>query len=341
MAEFEQIMRSAALAGFAVFAVLFLVRAWWAWRTRSARRALFGASAAVMLLQLVSILALALIGYGLWMYLFVVQRGTIFMPATLQALFALALLSYIALELALALWPRPRGIWLRAIGSLAMAAIGALGFLLTANAVRAFAHPSPADSVVLARLPFEGEWVATGAGATGLTNHHDRIASQKYAADMAALCPDGRLFRGEGVTHEESCTFGARIVAPVDGVVAHVLDGLEDGASRRVLPGNHVVIRFGENRYVALAHMRRGSIRVQEGEQVRAGQHIGNAGNSGNSDFPHLHIHVQDTPEYDMRTSRALPYRFAEMERRRYLWWGRIEDGFLLSNDRVRPPGGD
>jgi len=341
VAEFEEMMRTIGLVGAGVFAVLFAVRAWWAWRTRAGRTLLTGHPPLVAALQAVSIIALALIGYGLTMYLFVVQRGTVFMPGTLQAAFAVAVLAYIALELGLAFWPRQRNIWLRGLGALAMAAAGGLGFLLTANALNAFAYPPPADSAILARLPFEGEWAAVGAGASGLTNHHDRIASQKYAADMAAVCEDGRLFRGAGVTNEESCTFGATIVSPVDGVVVHVLDGLEDGASREVLPGNHVVIRFGENLYVALAHFRQNTIRVRVGEAVTAGQPIAEAGNSGNSDLPHLHIHVQDTPEYQMEASRALPYRFAEMERRRYLWWSRVRDGFLLSNDRVRPVGGD
>lgn len=337
MAEFEEIMRVAGLAGLGIFALLFLARAWWAWRTRGERGGVFAAPLPVALLQVLGVAALALVGFGVLMFLFVVQRGTMFMPFPVQAAFAIVFSGYILLELFLAAWPRRRALWLHAIGGLGMAGLAALGFLLSNAALAAFAYPPEDESVVLARVPFEGEWMVTGAGGSGATNHHDRIASQKYAADLAALCADGRAFRGAGVTHEESCTFGAPILSPVDGVVAHVLDGLSDGASKQVLPGNHVVIRFGEDRYVALAHFQQGSILVREGDAVRAGQEIARAGNSGNSDFAHLHIHVQDTPVYDMRASKALPYRFAEMERRRFLWWAPVRGGYLLSNDRVRP----
>ncbi|MCR6644310.1 MAG: peptidoglycan DD-metalloendopeptidase family protein [Terricaulis sp.] len=337
MAEFEEMMRTAGLAGLCVFGLLFLARLWWGWRTRKARGHLFAAGPAVMSLQVLSMAALALIGFGVLMFLFVVQRGTMFMPFPVQAGLAIVFSGYILLELFLAAWPRRRALWLRAIGALGMAGVGALGLLLSNAALGAFAYPPEDEGVVLARVPFEGEWMATGAGGSGATNHHDRIASQKYAADLAALCADGRAFRGAGVTHEESCTFGARVLSPVDGVVAHVLDGLPDGESKQVLPGNHVVIRFGEDHYVALAHFQQGSILVREGDAVRAGQEIARAGNSGNSDFAHLHIHVQDGPVYDIRASKALPYRFAEMERRRFLWWARVRGGYLLSNDRVRP----
>ncbi len=337
LAEFENIMRTAAIAGSVVFVLLFLMRVWWVTRTRVQRQSLFAASMPLQLLQVLSVLALILIGYGFLMHLFVVQRGTIFMPTVLQTVFAIVFASYILFEIVVALWPRPRSLWLRAIGALGMAGVGALGLLLTINAMSAFDYPAPEESVILARTPFDGEWAATGAGATGATNHHDRIASQKYAADVAALCEDGRLFRGEGRTQEESCTFGVPVLSPVDGEVVHVLDGLADGASREVLPGNHVVIAFADGRYVALAHLQQDSVSVGVGERVHAGQPIGLAGNSGNSDFPHLHIHVQDRPIYDLREGRAFPYRFAEMERRRFLWWSRVENGALLSNDRIRP----
>ncbi|HRE45146.1 MAG TPA: hypothetical protein PKY87_14405, partial [Terricaulis sp.] len=71
--------------------------------------------------------ALALIGFGVLMFLFVVQRGTMFMPFPVQAAFAIVFSAYILLELLLAAWPRPRALWLRSIGALGMAGLGALG----------------------------------------------------------------------------------------------------------------------------------------------------------------------------------------------------------------------
>lgn len=338
MAGFEQLMRTAALAGIALFSVLVLFRSWWAWRSRGRRRGIGGLSAGLRALQVLRMLSLALFATGALAMLFVLQRGTMFMPVGLQGVLAALLVVWAALEIILAGWtPQPGRPWLRGAANLAGLVLGALGLLLSLGAVRAAAYPPVADSVVLERVPFAGAWVAVGAGATTATNHHARIASQKYAADLAALCDDGRLFRGDGTRQEDSCTFGLPVLSPVDGEVVLAVDGHADGSSRDVLPGNHVVIRIGEGRYVALAHFRRGSVLVREGERVRAGQPLAEAGNSGNSDFAHLHVHVQDSAQYDIRASRALPWRVARMERRRYLWWSRVEDGFLLSNDQVRP----
>jgi len=61
--------------------------------------------------------------------------------------------------------------------------------------------------------------------------------------------------------------------------------------------GNHVVLKLAERRFVFLAHMQRGSVPVKPGDAVRRGQRLGVCGNSGNSDFPHVHLHVQDTPD--------------------------------------------
>lgn len=338
MVDFESFMRTVAVAGSVLFALLLLARAGWAWRTRHDRAGLAALPPGQRLLRVARMLALGLFAIGALALLFVLQRGTLFMPLPWQATLALLLLAWLLLEMALSAWPRhPGNRWLGGLGHLACLLAGAIGLLLVIGAVAAFRYPPPGDSVVLARVPFEGVWVAAGAGASAATNHHDRIASQKYAADLAALCADGRLFRGAGTRQEDSCTFGAPVLSPVDGVVVRAVDGHADGGSREVLPGNHVVIRFGEGQYVALAHFRSGSLRVQVDEPVRAGQPVAEAGNSGNSDFPHLHIHVQATADYDLRHGKALPWRFARMERRRFLWWSQVENGFLLANDQVRP----
>jgi hypothetical protein len=337
MAEFEATMRAIGWGAVTLFALLFLGRAWWVYRNWQSRIRVTSAPPSIKILQGFRGVALVFLAAGLVLWLLIFQRGTFFMPAALQATLVILLLFYFVFEIGMLARPHRVVKWMYAAGTAVSLAAGAIGLLLTASAMRGFAHPPPSEGSTLTRLPFDGEWVAVGAGASGVTNHHDRIASQKYAADLAALCEDGRPFRGAGVALKESCTFGRPIFAPVDGVVSHAEDGHEDGASRDVLPGNHVIIHFGKNRYVALAHLKQGTVDVAAGDIVRAGQEIGLAGNSGNSDFAHLHIHVQDSPTYDIATSRGLPYRFATMERKRFLWWSEVKNGFLLSNDRVRP----
>ena len=58
------------------------------------------------------------------------------------------------------------------------------------------------------------------------------------------------------------------------------------------MAGNHVILRCGDA-WVVLAHLRQSTVAVHPGEPVDIGALIGRAGNSGNSDEPHLHIHAQ------------------------------------------------
>lgn len=57
--------------------------------------------------------------------------------------------------------------------------------------------------------------------------------------------------------------------------------------------GNHVVIQLETSTYLYISHLQKGSIVVNEGEQVAEGQLIGRCGNSGRTSEPHIHIHHQ------------------------------------------------
>ena len=72
--------------------------------------------------------------------------------------------------------------------------------------------------------------------------------------------------------------------------------------------GNHVVIALRDDAFVALVHLRRGSLRVAAGDAVLTGQVLAECGNSGNSTQPHVHVQVTDGP--DMSSARARPVSF-------------------------------
>src|SRR3712207_8545465 len=44
------------------------------------------------------------------------------------------------------------------------------------------------------------------------------------------------------------------------------------------------------------AHLQRGSVEVEVGDEVQAGDQLGLLGNTGNSSAPHLHFHVMAGP---------------------------------------------
>ena len=160
------------------------------------------------------------------------------------------------------------------------------------------------------RLPFDGRWFVAHGGDTLNVNHHMSSPAQAFGVDFAKVGgPSMRQLSADPPrTVEDFFSWGSPVLAPAGGTVVHVENSLPDNplgtkdASRPA--GNHVVIELDSGRFVFLAHMQRGSVTVKTGDTVRRGQPLGRCGNSGNSDFPHIHLHVQTSP--DLESGRGL-----------------------------------
>ncbi len=74
-------------------------------------------------------------------------------------------------------------------------------------------------------------------------------------------------------------------------------------------PGNHVVIDHGHGTFSILAHFRLGSLAVRQGQHVSQGMLLGRCGNSGRSELPHVHYHLQTAPSYG--EGEGLPVSFS------------------------------
>jgi hypothetical protein len=150
-----------------------------------------------------------------------------------------------------------------------------------------------------------GTFYVMGGGGNWSVNHHAFIPYQRYAMDIVQVGTLG--FRAAGmspVTLEEYRIFGAEILAPCEGEVLTIENGLpnqkplDPDTSR--LPGNHVVI-LCRGYSVVLAHMQPGSVTVRVGETVKVGQLLGRVGNSGSTMEPHLHVHAVEGRQVDGR----------------------------------------
>jgi hypothetical protein len=158
-------------------------------------------------------------------------------------------------------------------------------------------------------------------------------AAERYAIDYLQLSADGTVFKGDKAKPESYPYFGADIHAVADGPVVGVVDGLPEqvpGASPTGLPldqygGDHVVQDIGDGNYAFYAHLKTGSVKVKVGDQLTTGQVLGNLGNTGNTDAPHLHFHVMSTP--DPLRSNGLPFVFKDF----------TLDGRLASMDLLGP----
>lgn len=149
-------------------------------------------------------------------------------------------------------------------------------------------------------LPFRGRWLVSQGGETKELNSHYEVPNQRFAFDLVGVGEDGKTHRGQGQANEDHYAFGREVLAPADGVVTDVIEGVRDNVPGSLNPysalGNAVLIQHRENEVSVLAHLKQGSVRVKVGERVKRGQTMGLCGNSGNSSRPHLHYHLQNTP---------------------------------------------
>jgi hypothetical protein len=140
--------------------------------------------------------------------------------------------------------------------------------------------------------------------------------SQRFAVDWERIDDEGTIFRGEAKDVHSYHIYGAPILAVADGTVvasrndlADQLPGkLPDGLPLEEADGNFVILDIGHGAYALYAHMEPGSVRVRAGDQVRRGDHIGNVGNTGNTQAPHLHFQMMDGPSGF--ASNGIPYVF-------------------------------
>ncbi|MEW1807569.1 M23 family metallopeptidase [Pseudarthrobacter sp. NPDC080039] len=168
--------------------------------------------------------------------------------------------------------------------------------------------------------PFAGRWLVQNSPADRVPSHGTELFGTSWAIDFTPVDGSGRsapislaaFFRPE--PPERFAGFGRPVTAPVSGVVRAARDGGPDHAAFRGLPsvryaatqawraregwmglaGNHVIIE-GEGVFIALCHLKRGSVCVRPGQLVGVGDAIGACGNSGNSTEPHLHIQAMDS----------------------------------------------
>ena len=190
-------------------------------------------------------------------------------------------------------------------------------------------------------LPFEGEWLVTRGGVTPGTSHSWGLAAQRFAYDFVVADAERRSHAGDGTRLEDYLAYGRPVLAPADGTVVGMSDGVRDAPRpgtgwldwrARDFRDNWVVLRHGEGEYSLLAHLVPGSLRVRPGDRVRRGDVLGLCGSSGHSTEPHLHFQLQD--HADFFRAAGLPVAFSGC-----VVDGAAADGpvYLRGGMRVRP----
>jgi len=180
------------------------------------------------------------------------------------------------------------------------------------------------EAVVLAP-PLRGPgWVVANGCCSAFTAHRGTVlpvngaphVAERFAIDFVQIDPLGRLFEGPLDQLSSYPYFGDEVHSATAGTVVGVVDDIPNTPAGAFPPaitaeragGNHVVVSFGGGHYAFYAHLQPGTVRVKVGQKVKVGQTLGLLGNSGNSNAPHLHFHVMDSPH--PLASNGMPYRF-------------------------------
>jgi hypothetical protein len=210
----------------------------------------------------------------------------------------------------------PGSVVSRSLNIVALVVAGFLAFQL----VQVHYRSDTADAITI-EAPFEGEWHVPSAGHSSLVTHHwTPLADQHYAVDFF-IEKDGRTHTGDRSDLSAYYCWDQPLLAPATGTVVAAEDGHADqpiGQRDGDHPaGNTVVIEIDTDVYVQLSHLRSGSVQVDVGQQVAAGDIIGRCGNSGFSTEPHLHMQVQDTPgsnnHHSTGDGNSIPFRFSDI----------------------------
>jgi len=115
---------------------------------------------------------------------------------------------------------------------------------------------------------------------------------------------------------------GIPVIAAADGVVRARRDGMDDISVRNIDratikgrdAGNAVVLSHEEGWETQYSHLKKGTVRVKPGDEVKAGDILGEIGLSGNTEFPHVEFSVRHQgnpvdPFVGLREDNAEPYQ--------------------------------
>lgn len=163
------------------------------------------------------------------------------------------------------------------------------------------------ETPIVISPPLKGEgWLAVAVNdywyhrATVMPINGEWFAPERWAVDYIQLTPDNLFANNDSTINENYPQYGQEIIAVRDGHITATTDdeidnappNMPEGMTLQKAGGNYVFQDIGDGHSAFYAHMIPGSLKVKQGDYVKAGQVLGLLGNSGNTDAPHLHFHI-------------------------------------------------
>lgn len=192
------------------------------------------------------------------------------------------------------------------------------GLWMFGYGTRAFpADPASVQPPAHIRPPADGELLVYWGGNTIEHNYHTAYPDQRWAYDLAV-----KPVATKSKKLEDYGCYGVPVLAPIQGKVWSVENDMKDHtpgrlSNEREKPfGNHVVLKLSGGTYLVIAHLKKGSVVVSEGDVVNEGQQLAACGNSGNTSEPHIHIHHQrqDPKTNPIGFAEGLPLYFRDVK---------------------------
>jgi murein DD-endopeptidase MepM/ murein hydrolase activator NlpD len=150
------------------------------------------------------------------------------------------------------------------------------------------------------RLPFDGTWYVMAEH--GFFDPHKRFLAEAFAYDFNQIGANGKSYQRDGRNNADYYAYGKKVLSVKDGTVVAIRNDVAENvpgehSNINTPGGNIVVLDHGNNQFSYYGHLRPFTIKVKRGAQVRAGDVLGEVGNSGDSLEPQLHFHVMNGPD--------------------------------------------
>jgi hypothetical protein len=165
---------------------------------------------------------------------------------------------------------------------------------------------SKRNNPVEIQFPFrDGKYLVTDGGDSKLSrlmNYHfyspvhkknKTNSSMRFATDIVKLNAHSGSYMP--LNNNDYAIFGEKVYCPFSGTVIKAENNIDDNipysGGYPYNTGNTIIIR-NNNCYFLIGHLKKGSIIVTNGDQVNGNDLIAEAGNSGFTERPHIHMQL-------------------------------------------------
>ena len=191
------------------------------------------------------------------------------------------------------------------------------------------------------RLPFDGAWYVVAEH--GFLDAHKRFLAEAFAYDFIQIGANGKSFLRDGRNNADYYAYGKKVLAAKDGIVVMTRNDIAENmppgerTNLNTPGGNVVIVNHGNGQFGYYAHLKPFSITVKKGSRVRAGEALGEVGNTGDSSEPNLHFHVMNGP--DPAQADGIPAGFENWKAQSYGRFPAVQQqGMLPRGEFVSPP---